>query len=326
MQDESSSQAKQPPAEHKLDLAYFTEPGRCPLMVRRGARGAFELFLYLAHRFFESNGEPVLANHEAMCHSCGLDPDGPHSRSAVSRLLRSLRNTFGVIDYEPLQRRLPQIRLAPARPEADILNPRHYVYFEGGWNRHRRAVFDVLGPRALSAEYMYWIAQYESALARAKHGRPYWFFPLGKISAMYHVSTRFAGVGLRGLIELGIMRVAHGQYGLQAAHDEFGAANRYYFEGFGEILRRQWQFENLESGYAKELALAKTLAAKLTNGQTVKNVQGLCELIANHGEALVRRVVQQVATMPTRSLKRRLAYVRAVVSALAKTARHSTPR
>ena len=180
-----------------------------------GARGAFELFLDLAHRFLESNGEPVLANHKAMCRACGLDPDGPHSPSAVSRLLRSLRNTFGVIDYEPLQRRRPQIRLAPAHPVADILNPRHYIYFAGGWNGRRRAVFDVLGPRAFSAEYMYWIAEYESALARAKHGRSYWFFPLEKISKMYRVSVQFAGTGLRGLVELGIMRVMHGQFGLR---------------------------------------------------------------------------------------------------------------
>ena len=43
LQEESSSQAKEPRAQHKLDLAYFTEPGRCSLMVRAGARGAFEL-------------------------------------------------------------------------------------------------------------------------------------------------------------------------------------------------------------------------------------------------------------------------------------------
>ncbi len=113
MQDESSAQASEPRAHHKLDLGYFTEPDRCPLMVRRGARGAFELFLYIAHRFLKSTGEPVSADHEAMCRACGLDPAGSHSRSAVSRLLRSLRNTFGVIEYEPLQRRRPVIRLAP---------------------------------------------------------------------------------------------------------------------------------------------------------------------------------------------------------------------
>jgi hypothetical protein len=283
-------------------------------MVRRGARSAFELFLSLAHRFLEGNGEPVLANHKALCHACGLDPDGPHSRSAVSRLLRSLRNTFGVIDYEPLQRRRPQIRLAPARLGSDVLNPRHYIYFEGGWNRRRRAIFDVLGPRAFSAEYMHWIAEYESALARTKHRCSYWFFPLEKISKMYHVSVQFAGTGLRGLVELGIMRVMHGQYGRQAPNNEFGAANRYYFEGLGEPVRRQREFEDLESEYEKVFAVAKTLAVALANGQTVKNVQGICELITASGEAQVRRAMEQIASLPTRSLKRRLAYVSAIVS------------
>lgn len=314
VQDESSSPANKPRAPHKLDLAYFTEPGRCPLMVRRGARRAFELFLHLAHQFLDGSGEPVIVDHEGMCRACGIDPDGPHSRSAVSRLLRSLRNTYGVIDYEPLQRRRPHVRLAPVRPGADILNPRHYVYFAGGWNARLRAVFDSLGPRAFSTEYMYWIAEYESALARVKHGRSYWFFPLDRTSRMYHVSPQFAGTGLRGLVALGIMRVMHGQYGRSAANDEFGAANRYYFEGIEEPLRRERQFEELESEYREVFDLAKTLAVTLTNGQTVKNVQGLCELIAAHGKAKVRQAIRQVASLPTRSLKRRLSYVVAIVS------------
>ncbi len=314
LQEESSFEAKEPRALHKLDLAYFTEPGRCSLMVRRGARGAFELFLHLAHRFLEGNGEPVETEHEAMCRACGLNPDGPHSRSAVSRLLRSLRNTYGVIDYEPLQRRRPQIRLAPARPDADILNPRHYVYFDEGWGQHRRAVFDVLGPRAFSAEYMYWIAKYEAALARVKHGRSYWFFPLENISKMYHVSPQFSGTGLRGLVELGIMRVMHGQYGLRAANNEFGAANRYYFEGLGEPARRQRHFEDLQNEHGEVFELAKTLAVTLANGQTVKNTQGLCDLIAEYGDAKVRQAIGQIASLPARSLKRRLAYVSAIVS------------
>ena len=232
-QNETDLEREESHSQYKLDLDYFTETNRCPLMVRRSARCAFELFLYIAHRFLVSNGRPVLAQHEPMCAACGLQPDSPHSRSSISRLLRLLRETFCVIEYEPLQRRRPQIRLTPARPGADILNPRHYVYFAGGWNRGRRAVFDVLGPRAFSAEYMYWIAEYESALARSKHGRSYWFFPLEKISKMYHVSVQFAGTGLRGLVELGIMRVMHGQFGLRAPNNEFGAANRYYFEGLG---------------------------------------------------------------------------------------------
>ena len=323
--DEPIMQAAKLCPQHKLDLAYFTEPGRCPLMVRRGARRAFELFVYLAHRFLESPGKPVSANHEAMCRACGLDPAGPYAPSSISRLLRSLRNTFEVIDYEPRQRRRPQIRLAPARPDADLLNPRHYIYLESGWNARRRAAFDTLGSRAFAAEYLYWIAQYESALARVKHARPYWFFPLERISQMYHVSVQFAGTGLRGLVELGIMRVTHGQFGLKAPNHEFGAANRYYFEGFGEIQRRQWQLENLQGEYQKELPLAKALATQLTNGPTVKNVQGLCELLAAHGEAPVRRALDQVIQQPTRSLKRRLAYVRALVLGGTDTARCLPP-
>jgi hypothetical protein len=211
------------------------------------------------------------------------------------------------------------MRLAPARPGADILNPRHYVYFEGGWSGRRRAAFNVLGPRAFSAEYMYWIAEYESALARVKHGRSYWFFPLEKISAMYHVSAQFAGTGLRALVELGIMRVMHGQYGLRAPNDEFGAANRYYFEGLGEPLRRQRQLEELELEYGCVFEVAKALAVALANGQTGQNVRGLCELITAHGEAKTRRAIGQVASLPTRSLRRRLAYVAAIVLSKAGT-------
>jgi hypothetical protein len=168
---------------------------------------------------------------------------------------------------------------------------------------------------------MYWIAEYESALARVKHGRSYWFFPLEKISKMYHASTQFAAMGLRGLVELGIMRVMHGQYGLRAPNDEFGAANRYYFEGLGEPLRRQWQFEGLEREYKEVFEVAKTMAVVLTNGQTVKNVEGLCELITAHGEAKVQRAIEQIASLPTRSLKRRLAYVSAIVSGRGGTSR-----
>jgi hypothetical protein len=313
-QTDSRTEVDLPSAQYKLDLAYFTESGRCPLMVRRGARSAFELFLHLAHQFLDGGGEPVLVDHSAMCHACGLDPEGPYSRSMVSRLLRSLRNTYGVIEYEPLQRRRPQVRLAPARPGAEVLNPRHYVYFEGGWSGYLRAVFDPLGPRAFSAEYMYWIAKYESALAGVKHGRPYWFFPLDKIAGMFHVSSQFAGMGLRGLVTLGILRVMHGQYQRRAPNDEFGAANRYYFEGLGGPPRRELQLEELENKYPVMHSLAKNLAMTLTNGQTVKNVQGLCELLATHGEAKVRRALEQVASQPTRSLKRRLAYVRTIVT------------
>jgi hypothetical protein len=114
----------------------------------------------------------------------------------------------------------------------------------------------------------------------------------------------------------------HGQYGLRAHNNEFGAANRYYFEGLGEPVRRQWQFEDLESEYGKVFEVAKASAVSLANGQTVKNVQGLCELISVHGEPKVRRAMEQIASLSPRSLKRRLAYVSAIVSGEARISRH----
>lgn len=116
IEEESASEVEELGTTRKLDLGYFTTPPRCPLMVRRGARGAFELFLYLADRFLENNGQPVVADHKALCRACGLDPQAPHSRSAVSRLLGSLRTGFGVMEYEPGKRHRPQIRLARLCP------------------------------------------------------------------------------------------------------------------------------------------------------------------------------------------------------------------
>jgi len=312
--------------QYKLDLAYFTQADRCPLMVRRGARGAFALFLYLAHQYLKNNGEPVLVDYDTLIPVCGIDSANPHARSAISRLLRALRNTFGVIDYQPVQRRRPQIRLAPARPDADMLNPRHYIYIKEGWDTERRAAFDRLGSRAFAAEYMYWIAQYESTMALRKHKRPYWFFPLEKISKMYHVSVPFAGIGLRGLVELGIMHVTHGQFRSQATN-ESGVANRYYFKGFDEIGRCQEQLDGLESEYDKELlSLAKTWAKQhLTNGQTYKNVEGLCKLLVAHGEEKVQQALDQIADLPTRSLKRRLGHLRALVSGEKKPPANNAP-
>ena len=43
---------------------WATSRSMAGVMVRRGVRIAFELFLYLAHQFLESSGEPVLANHK----------------------------------------------------------------------------------------------------------------------------------------------------------------------------------------------------------------------------------------------------------------------
>ena len=297
----------------KLDIAYFTEPGRCSLMVQRRARAGFEVFLYLAHRYLQADGRPVVATHEELCAACGLDPKSAHSSSTMSRLLRSLRETYRVIDFSPIQRRRPEISLAPPRPGADLLNPGHYVYFEG-WNVTQRELFHSLGSRTFAAEYLYWIALYESALARVKHQRPYWFFPLDRISTTYHISQRFASVGLRALVDLGIMRVVPGQRGRIASQNEFGAANRYYFEGLGEVVRRDLRLQDLQSQHPAEFDLARVWTQSLINGTTVKNVAGLCELAATYGAERVDAAIQQLSGMSPRNLKRRLAYVRWLVA------------
>ena len=278
-------------------------------MVTRRAQAAFELFLYLAYRFLREGHQPVVPAHEELCAVCGLDPNLSQSRSAMSRLLRSLRATYQVIEYTPIQRRRPEIRLALPRPGADIRNPRHYVYFEG-WDVNRRALFQPLGNRAFAAEYMFFVAQYESALARIKHQRPYWFFPLERISATYHVSQRFASVGLRALVDLGIMRVVPGQYGRHSRQGEFGAANRYYFEGLGEPARRDLLLRELRLRYPKEFDAAFSFCHALHNGATAKNITGLSELISIHGTERVRTAVEQVSGTSPRSLRRRLGYVR----------------
>ena len=84
-------EARQPP--WKLDLAYFTRPDRCPLMVRQRARRAFELFLFLAHRWMASEGQTIAPSHAEMCAACGLDASNPSSAPAMSRLLRLLRES-----------------------------------------------------------------------------------------------------------------------------------------------------------------------------------------------------------------------------------------
>ncbi|MCY2996058.1 MAG: hypothetical protein NTY19_50650 [Planctomycetota bacterium] len=300
--------------QHKLDLSYFTAADRCPLMVRRRARGAFELFLYLAYRFIHGGGEPVVAEHEELCAACGVVPDSLHSSSEISRLLRSLRETYQVIDYRPVQRRQPRIRLAAAKPGADILNPHHYIYFNEGWSGTRRAIFDVLGNRAFCAEYMYLVGKYESALAQVKHGRSYWFFPLESISAVYHISTRFSGAGLRGLVRLGVMQVVPGQFSITAPGDQFGKANRYYFQGLGEVTDRKRRIEEVQDEHPRQFATADELSRKLINGATTKNVAGLCELMVMYGEEPVRAAVKHVANLSPRSLKRRLAYVKSMLA------------
>jgi len=186
------------------------------------------------------------------------------------------------------------------------------VYFEG-WNVTQRELFHSLGNRTFAAEYLYWIALYESALARVKHQRPYWFFPLDRISTTYHISQRFASVGLRALVDLGIMRVVPGQRGRVASQNEFGAANRYFFEGLGEVVRRDLRLQELQSRHPAEFDLARVWTQSLINGTTVKNVAGLCELAATYGAERVDAAIHHCrACRP--NLKRRLAYVRWLVA------------
>ena len=132
-------------------------------------------------------------------YSVGFEPADPHAQSAISRLMRALRTRFRVIDFQPVKGRRPEVRLLPAKPATDPINPRHYVYFNEDCGADRRTIFSALGGKAFAAEYMYLIAKYESALARTKHDRAYWFYPLEKIAKGYHISSRFAGLGLRGL-------------------------------------------------------------------------------------------------------------------------------
>jgi hypothetical protein len=299
----------------KLDLQYFTDPERCPLMVRRGARRAFELFLFLAHRTMQSGGRAVRPSHKALCGACGLDPLAPASKPAMSRLLRLLRDDFGVIDYQPVRNRRPEILLRPAASHADPWNPPHYVYFQDGWGPNDQQAFAALHRRAFAAEFMYFVSQFEAALAWRKHDRRYWFFPLERIATTFHVSTQFAAVGLRALVDLGVMRVRYGQYQPQAAGEDVARANRYYFVGLAELSHCSEGLEKLKAEYAAEHPLACRLAAELANGRTVKNVRGLCELIAHYGATAVHDAVAMVAKYQRRNPRRRLAYVSALLRA-----------
>lgn len=299
----------------KLDLRYFTDARFCPAMVRRQARRAFELFVFLSRRSLEALGEPISPTHNQLCRACGLEPDTGHARVTVSRLLRELRSRYGVIAYEPVRRRRPMIRLVPPSPDTCLLHPEHYIYLGSIWSYAVRERFDVLGADSFAAEYMYPIAAYESALARTKHDRTYWFYPLGKIAKTYHVSPRFAGAGLRALVALGVMSVNYGQFGIQPNQDEFGRANRYYFQGFGQLARRKYALDQLEIEYEAEFPRALECSAALVNGATAKNVGGLCELIRCCGCDKVATIIEGLQGLPRRSLKRRLAYVQAVLGA-----------
>jgi len=157
------------------------------------------------------------------------------------------------------------------------------------------------------------IARYEAALARSKHSRSYWFYPLDQIARDFHISPQFASSGLRGLVHLGIMSVNYGQYGIEPSQDEFGRANRYYFHGFSATIRRQQELAMLRREYPDEIDAALELALVLTNGTTVKNVSGICELVSQHGIHPVRRVLESLKALPVRSLKRRLPYAQSLL-------------
>lgn len=299
---------------YKLDLGYFTRPDLAPRMVRHRSRRCFELFLFLAHCSLDAGHRAICPGHEALCEVCGVDPDHRHSPSKISHALRRLSDTYGVIDYQPVRSRRPRLCLRPVDPTEAPSQPHQYVYFAEGWSGQKRAVFERVGRRAFAAEYMYWIAAYESALAGAKHGRPYWFYPVERISQTFHVSAPFAGSGLQALVDLGMMRVAYGRRDVAAVSGEFGRANRYYFEGFEGWHRRQAQLEDLKRRYQDVFRPACELAGELHNGTTAKNVEGLCQWIGSVGEGPVREAVGRLAGYRRGNPRRRLEYVASVLS------------
>jgi hypothetical protein len=295
---------------YKLDLTYFTSPDRCPAMVRQGSRKSFELFVYLAYQFLSELREPVSPTHDELCGACGLDPASPNSRSTLSHLLNKLRSRYGVIEYERVRRRRPRIRLLTLPSESETAEPRHYVYLNETWGSSLRGELDRLGTRAFAAQYMYVIAKYESDLAQIKHRRSYWFFPLERISATFHVSPHFAHMGLQALVELGVLHVVPGQFGRQAVNDEFGRANRYFFRGLGGISQRRYQLRELQAEFPDSFPNALRYAHALINGCTAKNVRGLCELLSVYGPGSVGTALRTLEEQSKRSLKRRLGYVR----------------
>lgn len=312
--DRDESENLYPP--RKLDLGYFTDKGLCPALVHAGNRLAFEIFLMTAGRFLASRGVPVSPTHEEFCQAGGLPVGTRSSRNAISRALRLLREQYPLIEYEPVRHKRPAIRLRPAPGTSDPLNPARYIYYDEGWPEPLRMTFDALGTKALSAEYMYFVAKYEAAMAQSRHNRSYWFFPLARIAEFYHVSAPFAAGGLRALVGLGILRVNYGQFGIRATNDEFGAANRYYFEGLEGVILRQERLAALRQMHPDRFELAVALARELHGGGSAKNVGALCDLISVHSEAKVRAVVLSLQKLPPRSLKRRVGYVRAVLEGL----------
>jgi hypothetical protein len=282
-------------------------------MVRQRSRRSLELFWFLAYRFLAGNMEAVVAEHDQLCGACGLDPAHRDSRSAISHILRRLAQTYRVVYYEAVPRKRPRIWLRPPEPP---LNPllRRYVRFCEPWNGSKRALFETLGSRALAAEFMYIVATYESGLARVKHHRGYWFFPIQKIAKTYHISPRVASSGLQALVELGVMQVVYGRRDKAPAGDEFGRANRYYFTGFKGQQQRERRLFPLRFKYQEFYQFARPLAGKLQNGASVENVEGLCQLIARKGLTPVKKAVLHCAATYRRGSPRRsLAYLRTLL-------------
>ena len=104
----------------------------------------------------------------------------------MSRLLRMLRETYQVIDFTPVRKRRPSITLRAPGP-GDLLAPQRYVYFTGFGPRATKSV-PRPGEPVFAAEYLWLISQYEASLAEQKHQRAYWYYPLEKIAASYHIS------------------------------------------------------------------------------------------------------------------------------------------
>ncbi|WP_339686482.1 helix-turn-helix domain-containing protein [Gimesia maris] len=316
MQTEDSApfeEESEPTPSFKLDLRYFTDGKFCPSMARRRSKRAFELFLAIAFESLNSFGQPVQLTHEQLCDACGVPAETSTARSTISKLLRQLREEYGVIDFQPVRRKRPLIELRILGQDHGAVSVQSYVYHDERWSSFRQRVFAKLGSRAFSAEYMYMIAKYEAALALHKNGRDYWFYPLEKISRDYHVSPQFACAGLRALVQLGIMSVNYGQYGITPKENEFGRANRYYFHGFEATVRREQELKQLRKQFPNEIDQALKLAPVLINGATVKNVSGICDLLAQHGTLSVQQVFDSLKVLPVRSLKRRLPYAEALI-------------
>jgi hypothetical protein len=231
-----------------------------------------------------------------------------------------------VIDFQPVQRRRPQIRLVAPQGVGDPHNPPHYVWLRKPWTSKLRSLFDRLGPDAFAAEYLYLVAQYQAEIAMGKHGRPYWFMPLARLARAYQLSEQFAGRGLRALVRLGAMSVTPGQYGRK--NDEFaGAANRYYFGGVESVEARAEKLRDLKAEHdATVFRRASRLALKLLNGATATNVERLCALINQHGARRVESVLKSVDRFPPRSLYRRVGYLAAVLASSKDRARRGRSR